>query len=58
MHLLTAAQEPLEALAGTLEAVMPTPEGDLFDEARRALANVIARIARISLQAGRRVRAA
>lgn len=58
VHLLTAAQEPLEALAETLEAIMPTTEGELFGETQRALENVIMRIARISLQAGRHLQAA
>ena len=55
VHLLVAAQEPLEALAEGLEAIMPRIEGDLFSEAETALASVIARISRISLQAEHRM---
>ncbi len=56
VRLLVAAQEPLEALSETLEAMMPRIEGDLFAEAERALGSVISRISRISLQAERRMR--
>jgi len=56
VRLLVAAQEPLEALGEKLEATLPRFEGDLFAEAERALARVISRIARISLQAERRMR--
>lgn len=49
-HLLVDAQRPLEALADELEAVMATAEGELFDEAAAAMANVIAWIGRIALQ--------
>jgi len=52
-HLLVDAQKPLEALANTLEAVMATAEGELFDAAANATGSVIERIARISLQIGR-----
>ncbi|MEP7303625.1 MAG: hypothetical protein ABI699_19075 [Caldimonas sp.] len=43
MHLLVAAQEPLELFSETLEGVMRTTEGELFAEAEKALANVLAR---------------
>ena len=54
LHLLTLAQAPLESLSEALEAVMRTTEGELFAEVEKALANVIARIARVSLQGERR----
>ncbi len=57
VRLLMAAQAPLEALAEALETVMGRIEGDLFAEAEKALANVIGRIAKISLQAERRMEA-
>ncbi len=57
LHLLTLAQAPLESLSEALEAVLRTTEGALFAEAEKALANVIARIARVSLQAERRAQA-
>lgn len=57
VRLLTAAQAPLEALGDTLETVMRGIEGDLFAEAEKALANVIGRIAKIALQAERRMEA-
>ena len=50
-HLLVDAQKPLEALADVLETVMATAEGALFEEAAAAMAGVIERIARITLQA-------
>ena len=58
VRLLVAAQEPLEALGESLEAFMPHVEGDLFAEAEKALASVISRISRISLQAERRMQQA
>jgi len=51
VRLLVAAQEPLEALGETLEAIMPRIEGDLFAEAEKAFTSVISRISRISLRA-------
>jgi rubrerythrin len=57
-HLLVAAQEPLEALSEVLEATMRTTEGELFAEVESALANVVARMARIASQATRRMQAA
>jgi hypothetical protein len=50
VHLLMAAQEPLEALSETLEDVMRTLEGELFAQAEQALAGVVARLARIGLR--------
>ena len=47
-HLLVDALKPLEALSETLEAVMRTTDGDLFDEAAKAMTNVVTRLARIS----------
>lgn len=55
VHLLIAAQEPLEAFGERLEAIMPRMEGDRFTEAQNALESVISRISRISLQAERRM---
>ena len=55
MRLLLAAQAPLEALSDTLEAIMRLNEGEVFAEAQRAAANVIGRIAKLSLQAERRM---
>lgn len=52
-HLLADAQKPLEALADTLEAVMATGDGDLFNEAARAMSDVVGRIAQISFRIGR-----
>lgn len=58
VHLLVAAQEPLEALSETLEDAMRTLEGEPFGEAERALGGVVARLARIALQTARRMQAA
>jgi hypothetical protein len=55
VRLLLAAQAPLEELSETLEGAMRRMEGELFGEAEQAAANVIARIATISLQAERRL---
>lgn len=55
VRLLMAAQAPLEELSDALEALMSRMEGALFAAAERAAGNVIARIARISLQAERRL---
>ncbi len=52
-HLLIDAQKPLEALADTLEAVMASADGDLFEEAASAMQGIVERIAQISLQIGR-----
>ena len=57
VHLLVAAQEPLEALSETLERVMRTAEGEVFAEAAKAAANVVTRLLRISLQTGHRMQA-
>ncbi len=51
VHLLVAAQKPLETLSEALEAVMSRSEGELFEQAQAALANVVTRLARIALQA-------
>jgi rubrerythrin len=58
VHLLVAAQEPLESLSEALEATMRITEGELFAQVQDALANVVARMARISLQITRRMQAA
>jgi rubrerythrin len=56
--LLVAAQEVLEAFSETLEGVLRTTEGELFDQAEKALANVVTRIAQLSLHGARRLQAA
>ncbi len=58
VHLLVAAQEPLEALSEALEHVMRALEGELFAEAERALGNVVKRLSRIALQAADRMQPA
>jgi len=54
VHLLVAAQKPLEALSEALEAVMRTAGGALFDEAEKALVSVVTRLARIAVQTAKR----
>jgi len=54
VHLLVAAQRPLEALSEALEAVMRTAAGALFDEAEKALVSVVTRLARIAVQTAKR----
>jgi hypothetical protein len=58
VHLLVAAQEPLEALSEALEALMRSSEGELFGAAERALGGIVARLARLAAQVGRRMQAA
>lgn len=53
IHLLVEAQRPLEALSETLESVLRTAEGRLFDEAEAAMTNVVERLSRLSVQIGR-----
>lgn len=48
--LLVAAQEPLEALSETLEAILRTSEGELFADAEAAQSALVQRIARLGLQ--------
>lgn len=55
VHLLVAAQKPLEALSEELEAVMGTATDALFEQAEAALVNVVTRLARIALQAARAI---
>ena len=50
VHLLVAAQEPLEALSESLETVMPSLEGELFGQAATALGSVVRRLGRIALR--------
>ncbi|HMO47964.1 MAG TPA: hypothetical protein PKB14_18285 [Rubrivivax sp.] len=57
VHLLVAAQKPLESLSETLEAVMSRTEGALFDEAQTALVNVVTRLARIVWRTSRAAQA-
>ena len=58
VHLLVAAQEPLEALSEALEALMRSSEGELFGAAERALGGIVARLARLAAQVGRRMQPA
>ncbi len=58
VSLLVAAQESLEAFSETLEDVLRTTEGELFAEVEKALANVVTRIAQLSLHTARRLQAA
>ncbi|MEO8079705.1 MAG: hypothetical protein ABI641_04190 [Caldimonas sp.] len=58
VHLLVAAQEPLEAFSEALEGVLRTTEGELFAEVERALADVVARLSAIAVQTSRRTTAA
>ncbi|MCC6870615.1 MAG: ferritin family protein [Burkholderiales bacterium] len=53
VHLLVAAQKPLEALSEELEELMRATEGALFERAEAALVDVVTRLARIVLQAAR-----
>lgn len=53
--LLVAAQEPLEAMSESLEAIMRTAEGALFDTAEAALDSAVKRMARIGLEIERRM---
>lgn len=50
VHLLVAAQKPLEALSEEIEAVMRTAEGALFDQAEAALVDVVTRLARLAMR--------
>ena len=56
-HLLVQAQKPLEAFGETLEAIMRTTEGALFEQAAPAMSQVVDRLARLSLQVARRLQA-
>lgn len=58
VHLLIAAQQPLEELADTLEALLHTLDGDLFEQAQRAYSDVIVRLSRIATRAAQRMQAA
>jgi len=53
-RLLLEARKPLEAFSETLESILHTSEGALFDQASTAMSDVIARIARVSAQAAKR----
>ncbi|MFO1301902.1 MAG: hypothetical protein U1F17_16325 [Burkholderiaceae bacterium] len=50
VHLLVAAQKPLEALSEELEAVMGAATVALFEQSEVALVNVVTRLARIALR--------
>lgn len=50
VHLLVAAQKPLEALSEELEAVMGAATDALFEQSEAALVNVVTRLARIALR--------
>lgn len=49
LHLMVAAQRPLEALSEELEAVIGTAQGALFEQGEAALVNVLTRLARIAM---------
>lgn len=57
VHLLVAAQKPLESLSEELEAVMSTATGALFEQTEAALVNVVTRLARIALRTARALQA-
>jgi hypothetical protein len=57
VHLLVAAQAPLEALSETLDRLLPAMEGELFAQAAAALGNVVSRLSRLALHTERRLRA-
>lgn len=57
VHLLVVAQKPLEALGEALDSVLAEVEGELFARAEEAASDVVARIARVSLQIERRMHA-
>lgn len=58
VHLLIAAQKPLEALSEALEKLLGNLEGELFVAAEKAATDVVAWLARISLQTERRMQSA
>lgn len=58
VHLLVAAQKPLESLIEALESILASAEGDLFGQAEKAATEAVARLARISLQTDRRMHSA
>lgn len=53
--LLVAAQQPLEAMSESLETIMRSAEGPLFDAAEAALAGAVRRLARLGLDIERRM---
>lgn len=55
LRLLVLAQKPLEALSETLEAILRTSEGPLFEQAAAAAADVTARMARITREVERQL---
>lgn len=57
VHLLVAAQKPLEALSEELETVMGAATGALFEQSEAALVDVVTRLARIALQTARAMQA-
>lgn len=57
-HLLIAAQKPLEALSEALEKLLGSVEGELFAASEKAATDVVAWLARISLQTERRMQQA
>jgi len=54
VHLLVAAQKPLEALVEELESVLAGAQDDTFEIAERATTDAVGWIARLSLQIERR----
>lgn len=57
-HLLISAQKPLEALSEALEKLLGSLEGELFAVAEKAATDVVAWLARVSLQTERRMQSA
>lgn len=55
-QLLTRAQKPLEAYSETLESILRTSEGALFQQAAAAMQDVTARLAEVARQAELRLR--
>lgn len=55
-QLLVRAQKPLEAFSETLEAILRTSEGALFERAAAAMDDVTARLARLAQQTERRLK--
>lgn len=53
VHLLVAAQRPLEALSEELDTVLHASEGELFERAEAAQADVVARLAKLALRTTR-----
>ena len=57
MHLLVAAQKPLETLVEELESILSGAQDETFTVAERAMTDAVGWIARLSLQVERRSQA-